>query len=360
MNQFKKDKKREGITGFFQQNCDFADFLPQMKTILEENNPDVVCIGFERDPNTGTHFHSTLLPSRMSKLGYANIYRETKKGVSISKKEIASGALRLSVYTKKEYSGKIKRNKSYNCNYSVDGASAMSVTFSLDNEKVFTIINAYISFDHDSVRLSREAIGNDSKRENSTDNVVEVLGDPMIRQDALNYANMCYNGIIREMVLNEPERPDYVIMMGDLNYRINQMSLTAEMISEMFSKTGGDSTVSIAKEYYKQDELYNQMSKENIYKYDEGVENNGPMFAPVCVMRKDRDCENDYINCWEKDPDYILPSWCNRILYKSYHNDKMCCLKYDRFDHGKTMRKAKHAAVYAVFQIGNCGLKVSE
>lgn len=346
MNEFKKDKTREGVTGFFKQKCEFADFLPKMKGILVDNDPDVVCVGFEKDPNTGTYFHSTLLPARMTKFGYKSIYKETKKGVL--------GALRLSVYAKKELSIQIKQNKTYNCSYSVDGAGAMSASFLLNGELTLTIINAYISFDQESVKLARKSFGGDTKTDSSTGELTQSFGDSMIRQDALNYANMCYNGIIREMVLKEKKIPDYVVMMGDLNYRINQMSLTAEIISDMLSKTDETSVSSLVQEYYKQDELHNQIVKENIYKYNEGVGNIGPTFAPTCVMRKNRDCESNYLNCWETNPDYILPSWCNRILYRSYNINKMCCTKYDRFDHGKTIKKSNNTGVYAIFQIGNC------
>ena len=96
------------------------------------------------------------------------------------------------------------------------------------------------------------------------------------------------------------------------------------------------------------------MTKGNIYQYDEGVNNKGPTFAPVCIMRKGRNCKNNP-ECWDASLGHIPPSWCNRILYKNYvTNAPMCCLKYNSFDEGETMKKSKNAAVYALFQLGNC------
>jgi hypothetical protein len=355
----KKEQSRKGVKGLLKQDCDFADFLPAVKSILSENDPDIVCIGFENDPSTGTYFHSTLLPPRMIKMGYTKVHRDTKKGVVIKGSVIGKGdisrSLRLSVYAKQKLVNKVNSNKNYNCSYSADGAGAMSVTLTLNNDKVITIINTYISFDKDSIKLSRTSIGNHSgvttDREGRD---IEKLGDPMIRQDSLSYANMCYNGIIREIILNNKWRPDHVILMGDLNYRVNQMNIGADLIAKMIPRS---SDASLIKTYYEYDELRNQARKENIYKFDEGIDDSGPMFPPVCVMKKGRECGDNYINCWEEDPYYILPSWCNRVLYKSYNSeDKMCCLKYDRFDHGSTMKKSNHTAVYALFKIGNCGI----
>ena len=280
-------------------------------------------------------------------MGYEQIYRDTVKGGDIGLSGFTSGALRLSIYGKTGVGKDAKLKKTYECGSLKDGTGAMSCVVKLRDGKLLAVINSYIAFDKDSVKKARTTVGNYPKDE-------DIVGDPMVRQDALNYANICYNGIIKQLVLNLKVKPDYVILMGDLNYRINQLSITAEMLADVFYRTGTGGTPGAAKEYYKYDELREQMEKQNIYQYDEGVDNNGPSFAPVCVMKKGRDCQTNYVGCWDISVNYILPSWCNRILYKSYDRSKMCCLKYDRFDHGKTIKKAKNSAVYALFQIGNC------
>ena len=82
------------------------------------------------------------------------------------------------------------------------------------NGQLLAVINAYIAFDSDSAKKAQTSVGNYSKD-------VNTVGDPMVRQDALNYANICYNGIIRQLILNLNVKPDDVILMDDLNYRNN-------------------------------------------------------------------------------------------------------------------------------------------
>ncbi len=339
-----KEEARKGYKQLYTQDCDYADFLPQLKTLISESSPDIVLIGFEQDPNTGTYFHSKLLPHVMeSDLPYRQIYRDTVSGMS----GITGGALRMSIYGKGGW-GKSTLKKTYECSSLKDGTGGMSCVLDLNGQDL-VVINAYIAFDKDSVKKARIAVGNGLKDESG-------VGDPMIRQDALNYANICYNGIIRNLVLNLKVKPDYVILMGDLNYRTNQVGATfADTIATMFSRISATEMPASSRDYYKKyDELHQQMDRHNVYQYEEGINDTGPGFAPVCVMKKGRNCKTNP-ECWDTSTEYIGPSWCNRILYKNYVNsDKMCCLKYNSFDEGETMKKSKNIAVYALFQIGKC------
>ena len=341
-----EEERRKGVKKYVTRECDFADFLPELKSLINEASPDIVCIGFEQESNTGTYFHSKLLPHVMeSDLPYKQIYRDTMTGGSISSS--GSGALRMSIYGKGGW-GKSTLKKTYECSSLKDGTGGMSCVLDLNGQDL-VVINAYVAFDKDSVKEARTAIGNGPKDSS-------VVGDPIIRQDALNYANICYNGIIRNLVLKLKNKPDYVILMGDLNYRTNEVGgAFADTIANMFSKLSATEMPRAAQDYYKKyDELHQQIDRHNIYQYEEGVSDTGPGFAPVCVMKKGRDCKSNP-ECWDTKLEYIGPSWCNRILFKNYiNNDKMCCLKYNSFDEGDTMKKSKNKAVYALFQIGRC------
>jgi hypothetical protein len=347
-----EEERQKGYKKYVTRDCGFADFVPQLRELIGDLQPDIVCIGFEQESNTGTYFHAKLLPHVMeSDLPYKQIYRDTMTGggagISTSGVKFVSGALRMSIYGKGEW-GKAILQKTYECGVLKDGTGGMSCVLNL-NGKSLAVVNAYISFDKESVKQARMSVGNGLKND-------PLIGDPMVRQDALNYANICYNGIIRRLVLNLKEKPDYVILMGDLNYRNNQMDSFAETMAGLFSKQSESEMPRFAKNYYEKfDELHQQMVKGNIYQYEEGINDSGPSFAPVCVMKKGRDCETSYKDCWDASVEYIFPSWCNRILYKNYDNsDKMCCIKYDRFESGETMKQSKNSAVYGLFQIGKC------
>jgi len=330
-----KEKSRTGVKGVFTQNCDLPDFLPDFinlfsreKTEKEKNeNPktrtetklpviDIVCIGFENDPNTGTYFHSNLLPTRMKDIGYKQVYRDTKIGGKIDTNGYEPGALRLSVYVKNNIKISEINKKSSNC---WKGTGAISSTFKANGEKI-TIINCLIPFNAESIKLSK------------------LKKDPIIRQDSLNMSNICFNGIIRDMV--HKENPNHVIIMGDLNYRIEPLSITADIMS----KCPNFNDKECIKEYFKFDELHQQMRKNNIYTYLEGENGEGPTFPPVCNIN------NKFIK------DSITPSWCNRILYKS---NKMKCCTYDNFNFGEVIHKSKNSAVYAIFSTdGDCEPKI--
>ena len=44
--------------------------------------------------------------------------------------------------------------------------------------------------------------------------------DPMIRQNDMQVQNIAFNNIYRNLVLEVKKKADYIIYMGDLNYRL--------------------------------------------------------------------------------------------------------------------------------------------
>ena len=105
--------------------------------------------------------------------------------------------------------------------------------------------------------------------------------------------------------------------------------------------------------YQQYDELRQQMKKNNIYSFCEGVNNSGPQFLPTCKLDKDRG-ENDII--WKLGKyDQRNPSWCDRILYQTYKNDtyNITCTKYDRFQSGQVMSDSDHAGVIGIYSLSN-------
>ena len=153
--------------------------------------------------------------------------------------------------------------------------------------------------------------------------------------------------------------------MGDLNYRIfNIDNLASIIIEEMIENNFDKNTL---KKYYENyDELYLQMKKENIYSFQEGINNEGPMFQPTCKLSKTRNknCQEtdnpDYkptTDCWKiGNQSQRIPSWCDRILYKKtnqYDPRDLYCIEYDVFDYNETMTKSDHKAVYGIYELVN-------
>src|SRR5690606_37377450 len=48
----------------------------------------------------------------------------------------------------------------------------------------------------------------------------ELKKDMFIRQNEVLQQNICFNEIFRTLVLDLPTKPDYVIYLGDFNYRM--------------------------------------------------------------------------------------------------------------------------------------------
>jgi hypothetical protein len=106
--------------------------------------------------------------------------------------------------------------------------------------------------------------------------------------------------------------------------------------------------------YINYDELHEQMEKNNIYKLDEGTNNDGPMFEPTAKLYKCR--SNGEKNYKLGKHNQRWPSWCDRILYKNMENIndhnthyKLKCINYDFFEEGKTMTMSDHAGVIGEF-----------
>jgi len=286
------------------RNCDVANFWPEFVKIIEQINPVVVAIGFQEN------VRSDLLPKEMDSLQYSLFGQKRLSG------------LHLSVYLRsdakadivKEFSAEVYRKE------------AVAIYLTLSNNTRIAIINVHLPFDEKSLIESTQK------------------QDIYIRMNAVSLQNISLNNIYRKLVFNSPAQPNYVILMGDLNYRMRPFqNWSAQESGQLILENLG--------RYIKHDELTIEMKGGNIYSMNEGIQNLGPIFPPTCKMLKGRfngsDVRLEDYNLGKYDA--RVPSYCDRILYQSYGNvPEMVCLLYDRLDYG-IMNKSDHAGVYAVF-----------
>lgn len=127
------------------------------------------------------------------------------------------------------------------------------------------------------------------------------------------------------------------------------------------------------------DELWLAKRKNELFNnFEEGVNNMGPQFLPTCKMLKGRDHRECQFKQSKKNDEkeievvkkgkkilmteddcykfgtlnHRIPSWCDRILYRTIHSAiKVDCKEYNRYDGGGWMSKSDHAAVYGVYQL---------
>lgn len=367
--------------------CHIADFVEQLQTIIVQEAIDIVCISFQEDAYPGSYFHSDLLPNEiMPTIGYKLIKRNKTIGLGkTTAKALFQGTftergLRMSVYVRNELYEKIIALESsmpeyeikeyyyiyggftneslslFNVNKIVNetiaGKGAINTNLFLPEVGWVSFMNAHLPFNAKSLVLAKQ------------------YRDPMIRQDALMEQNECFNTMVRELILNDTYEtfhgsykkiiPAFTMIMGDLNYRI-QNQTDASIIADRFLSDLNNPSKTVIHEYLLHDELRIQMTKGNIYPFNEGINNMGPLFEPTAKMVQHRPPMNNQQHYngqtfWKTGKwNQRIPSWCDRILYgpiqpSSY---KITCEVYDRFDVGSTIKLSDHCAVYAIFTISS-------
>lgn len=335
--------------------CNIPDFYPKLVQFINENNPDLIVIGFQEDRYPGSYFHSHFLPVEMPKLGYELVKRTKLMGVGVTtykgllKGDLFERGLRMSVYGKKDLVPLIEKEEvnmrsivgndgqdEYVCSSVITrGKGAVAAYIMLPGYGRLALICAHLPFDSTSLLLERK------------------YKNQMLRQNAINKANICFNNIVEQLVLFKDPIPTHVIYFGDFNYRLADLRPATEIASEFRRESNNKDF--IRNMYTKHDELKEQMRRENIYSFSEGVDNEGPIFIPTCKMTKERNGVE--INSWETGRvNQRIPSWCDRILYRKFPNQvedgrNLTCTYYDRFDVGMTMAKSDHAGVLALFEL---------
>jgi len=330
--------------------------------IKNHKYPELIVIGFQEDAYPGCYFHSHMLPEEMPKLGYDIVKRTKLQGIGVTSYkavindwDLMARGLRLSIYAKKElietirsseidlrenleYDGQLHYLHNNGINQYTRGKGAIASYIIYPGVGIMVFICAHLPF------MSHSLI--ESKYKN----------DYMIRQDALSQQNICFNNILRTFVKDQKFEPDHIFLFGDLNYRVNYSNA-----KDLAQKIIDEGNIPLYKNIYtNHDELLAQMKMGTIYGMLEGIDNEGPLFAPTCKMSKERKLTKDSKN---EDPEKYYktgkfyqrsPSWCDRILYCDYTLKSpfnINAISYDRFDTGTTMSKSDHAAVIGVFNL---------
>lgn len=352
-----------GLTTW-QYSCEIPDFYPKFAKFIVENSPDLVVIGFQEDRFPGSYFHSHLLLTEMPKIGYGLVKRTRLMGVGVTSYEGAlkgdffERGIRISIYAKKELVPVIEKEEKemrmligndgqseYVCSLFVTrGKGAICSYIMLPGFGRLAFICCHLPFNSKSLITER------------------IHKNKMLRQNEINVSNICFNNIIENLVLFSDPVPTHVIYFGDFNYRVADSRPASEVANEFMAHEKDFKYIHHM--YVTYDELKEQMRRQNIYEYLEGVNNQGPSFVPTCKMVKDRinepetEIENKKLiyggHPWKLGcMDQRVPSWCDRILYQKYGEDghNMICTYYNRFDVGTVMAKSDHAAVLSLFEL---------
>lgn len=336
-------------------DCDIPDFFPKFSNFIRDNSPDLIVIGFQEDRYPGSYFHSHLLPEEMPKIGYNLLKRTKLMGVGVtSYKGLLQGDLfergiRVSIYVKKHLLSMIEREEAemravisndgqceYLCSSFITRGKGATVSYvCLPGFGRLAFICCHLPFNARSLITER------------------IYKNKMLRQNELNQSNLCFNSIIENLVLFKDPTPTHVIFFGDFNYRVSDPRPASEVAREFLDRS--HDIEFIRDMYLNYDELKEQMRRQNIYHFSEGINNQGPTFIPTCKMSKNRlqDVSDD-LEYWKTGrEDQRVPSWCDRVLFNKFGEDghNMICTYYDRFDVGNVMLKSDHAGVISIFEL---------
>lgn len=317
----------------WKQDCNIFDAWYFILEKINTLSPSIVVIAFQEDIRPGSYAHSNLFPEEMAKINYSLFDKVTSMGIGKTSIEGLMNAdlflrgLRLSVYRKNDAKCIYKSIQcdEYSPNYSRN-KTAVAIYVSLTNNETIAFINMHLPFNSDSLKESL------------------LNGDPMIRKNAIYEQNLFFNQAVKKLAIDK--NINHVIIMGDLNYRIQPYNMTLGKLYEVLN------SYNFYDELKNIDEFYLQLKSDNIYFFNEGVDNKGPEFYPTCKLKKDRTDETYGYKVGKYNHRY--PSWCDRILYKSNFNShrKIICNLYGSYDSG-IIRKSDHCAVFAFLILTN-------
>jgi len=276
-------------------DCNITDFYPRFSQFIRVNSPDIVVIGFQEDRYPGSYFHSHLLPREMPQIGYDLVKRTKLMGIGrTTYKGIFGGDLfkrgiRVSIYAKHSLIPIIEKEEAemrkvigndgqdeYVCSSITRGKGATVSYLMLPGFGRLAFICCHLPFNANSLITERS------------------YNNRMIRQNELNASNVCFNKIVENLVLFRTPVPTHVIYFGDFNYRLADPRSASEVADEFIMKAY-DSTF-INRIYMEFDELKEQMRRQNIYEFSEGINNEGPGFLPTCKMVKKSNIQTKYHN----------------------------------------------------------------
>lgn len=336
LNQELMEKHRSGYLSGWKYSGLLPDFWFFMEEKISDLSPKIVCVAFQEDARPGSYFHSHFLPEYMPKIGYRFLFRSTKMGVGktsyqgLSEGDLFVRGVRTSIYVKKDDEFDYSPKEKQYVPSVFQNKTATAIYLNLPEDECIAFINLHLPFDSGSL------------------NEMILKRDEMVRQNAIFDQNKFLNEATRTLLMEAPVNVNYIFCIGDFNYRYFPFAKWSADLTGQIIISRTENTFDQIREA---DEFYVQMKKKNIYKWEEGVKNQGPTFPPTCKLLHNRipgACSiKDY--SLGKD-DQRVPSHCDRIVYLSHHRSrkKINCKIYDRFDVGN-MVKSDHAGVYGIY-----------
>lgn len=352
------------------------DFLPALVQHIVRSECHLFVCALQESAKPGSHFISDALPAALDEIGFKLLHRNRLMGVGATtfqqlcrEGDLMARGLRLAVYARREWAAdqtiRVDENWWHATNFDVlsRGKGALAICLYVRGLGRLCLMNCHLPFNARSVALK------------NSERVITSMSEQV--KSLRSLISRC----------RAAHAPHYLILMGDLNFRVLNFSdggvdptnIWSALVASLDSRKGV---------YERRDELRLAIGYRSLPPLMEGVDNSGPYrFMPTGKMRHGRQS-----GCVERRAYFFghgaaqNPSWCDRILYaRNEHLSGDCepslesdnnnvtedrihaeralpegfgsieCTMYDRFEAGQTMTRSDHSAVIGCYEIKyNC------
>jgi hypothetical protein len=348
------------------KECISPNFYEGIRGKILKNNPSVVVLSTQKEAEKGTYFHSDFLPNAMGEINYGLLKREKIVGEGSS--------LRMSIYVRYDIFDIIKAETSPADKFFGDNGQ-VNVSCKIGNRYSkaiaayvwhptygkFAFISAYLPGNIELLNLG---------------NTIKDFDEKTKEAAMLSANQLCLISILHKLNidLTQTYTPDRVFLIGDLNYDIVVPGWNDTELIDYIKENQTAKTLRWLQQYDQLTKVIKHVPELGIplVDYQEGVHNQGPLYAPTFNMKVGRpdSCDNPINNksldveCYNTksgDNSGHSLAWSDRILYKENLTTPYIatCKVYNRMDMLNT-HASDHAPVYGLFEINRANDELEE
>ena len=288
----------------------------------------LIAVALQEAVKPGSQFVSLILPNHLAALGFVQLRRSRLMGVGVTtykalqRLDLRLRGLRLALYARRSWLGPddaelpaVDESYCYCAGIYQYSLGKGALSFALDLPRGLgrlRLINTHLPFD--AASLTAE--------------------DSSTRQASVEWQSAALRDIWQQLV--EPERDAFVILAGDLNYRVRLAP--GETASQL-------SYVEPRRVYEERDELRAELAKVGqLPPLAEGVDGAGPSFPPTAKLLRRSGGLFNHGKVGRR-----APSWCDRVLYAPHKG--LACRTYERCEPNAATADSDHASVVARFSL---------
>ena len=335
---------------FPRATCVAPDFFEVIRDIVQRRRPEIIAVSTSDEPATQSYFHSEFLPKIFGDIGYQLWSRETLHTVGdvasgLQQANASTSTLRCSLYLYATVQPAFKAGREQLRQYVPQSVATYRST---EHKRALGAIAIYLY--HPTlgllcfVALDFPDLPNPFTQANETHQ--ESYREFILASNQLALLELMHQFYFLPPVrINQQlvdARPNYFFLSGTFNYLLRLEGWSNTQLVE--------NVVPNFEAYREYDEFNTVKDKAPLKSLVEGIDNQGPAFAPTWKLARGRveECsENNLLGCYDAslNQPYGL-GWSDRIL----NTPNSSCEFYSRMDLGN-MHQSTHAGVMGLYTL---------